>query len=280
VRTGGRDASRYAGGRVSQPAFTEHELVLVLDYYLARARGEPRSLDELSSTLRGLGLHRDPEDPVAFRNADGLARAARRFRLYEGMGIDRDTPAYRRVWERYSSDPAALSDAVKTATNVGGAGAVRDGGEEVQTVGRPYEPADETVVAIAADLFPVDPKTLERSLRSHASLQNRLAGELERRGLLVLSPRPDDPPFDLAWWEDGALWVAEVKSLTDENEERQLRLGLGQLLRYRHLLARGRDTVRGLLYVEREPCDPAWRSLCAEIGVRLGRPSRDRLCGL
>jgi hypothetical protein len=53
----------------------------------------------------------------------------------------------------------------------------------------------------------------------------------------VRTPRPDEPQYDLAWLAGDTLYVAEVKSLTAANEERQLRLGLGQVLRYTHLLA-------------------------------------------
>ena len=44
----------------------------------------------------------------------------------------------------------------------------------------------------------------------------------------------------MAWQKDGTVFVAEVKSITAENEEHQLRVGLGQVLRYRqHLSALG-----------------------------------------
>jgi hypothetical protein len=261
---------------VSQPAFTEQELVLVLDYFLANARGEPRSLDELSSTLRGLGVHRNPGDPVAFRNVEGLARAARRFRFYEGTGIDRDTVTYRRVWERYAADPNALRAAVASANRGTGTGSAGDGYPRGSSVGRPYISADEAVVALDIDPFSVDPKALERSLRSHARLQNQLARDLELRGLAPLRAQPDDPQFDLAWEDDGALWVAEIKSLSDGNEERQMRLGLGQLLFYRHLLATPERTIEAMLFVERQPRDKAWCALCIDLGMELLWPGKDR----
>jgi hypothetical protein len=44
--------------------------------------------------------------------------------------------------------------------------------------------------------------------------------------------------FDLAWQIGRTLFVAQVKSLTLRNEEKQLRLGLGQVLRYADLLSR------------------------------------------
>jgi hypothetical protein len=38
--------------------------------------------------------------------------------------------------------------------------------------------------------------------------------------------------FDIAWEVDDAVFVGEAKSLAGKNEERQLCLGLGQVLRY------------------------------------------------
>jgi hypothetical protein len=87
------------------------------------------------------------------------------------------------------------------------------------------------------------------------------------------SPGPEDANFDLAWIRnDGVIVVAEVKSITAVNEEKQLRLGLGQVLRYRQLLARDGDDVRALLAVERGPSDPSWVTLCSGLGVHLAWP--------
>ena len=51
--------------------------------------------------------------------------------------------------------------------------------------------------------------------------------------------------------------MAEIKSITADNEEEQLRLGLGQVLRYRQrLLALGHECVVAVLVPERQPHDP------------------------
>jgi hypothetical protein len=48
-----------------------------------------------------------------------------------------------------------------------------------------------------------------------------------------------------------------IKSITDDNEEEQLRLGLGQVLWYRHRLQRmGYPKVVTVLVPERPPRDP------------------------
>ena len=94
--------------------------------------------------------------------------------------------------------------------------------------------------------------------------------EDQRVSIEPRSPRPEEPNFDIGWEHNEIVYVGEVKSLTQTNEERQLRLGLGQLLRYRSLLRdeQGRD-VRAVLVAEREPTDPTWGALCRELGVTL-----------
>ena len=68
--------------------------------------------------------------------------------------------------------------------------------------------------------------------------------------------------------------MAEVKSITPQNEERQLRLGLGQVIRYRQLLAGEGRSVRAMIATEREPTDPSWSDLLREQGVVLVWPGR------
>jgi hypothetical protein len=51
-----------------------------------------------------------------------------------------------------------------------------------------------------------------------------------------------------------------------------LRLGIGQLLRYRHGLTAEGETVRAYLLCERAPSDPAWINLCQDLDVELVWP--------
>ena len=105
--------------------------------------------------------------------------------------------------------------------------------------------------------------------------QNRLARFLIDRGI---EPRSGDSAlqFDLAWRAGGRTCVAEVKSLPATSEEQQLRLGLGQVLRYAHALSgRGQEKeVHPVLMVERRPSDLAWAEVCAGVGVVLVWPER------
>jgi hypothetical protein len=121
--------------------------------------------------------------------------------------------------------------------------------------------------------FTVDPALVERGLKGHADTQNALAMVLRRAGIEPRSRLPYEPNFDLAWEAKGTVFVAEVKSVTDQNEEEQLRLGLGQVLRYRYRLRElGHERVVSVLVPERRPRDPSWVDLCRELGVVLLGP--------
>jgi hypothetical protein len=71
------------------------------------------------------------------------------------------------------------------------------------------------------------------------------------------------------WLGGDEIWVAEVKSLTRANEERQLRLGLGQVLIYRQRLQQAHPSVKAVLMVEWKPLDPDWHALCEGLEVQL-----------
>ncbi len=146
-------------------------------------------------------------------------------------------------------------------------GAKQGGGS---TFGSAYRRADESTSSRAREPFSVDPDIVDRGTRGHRRVQNLLADHLAELGLEPRSPGPLEPAYDLAWKKGTELWVAEVKSLTKKNEERQLRLGLGQLLRYRHIL--GGDHVHAVLVVERQPSDPSWLRLCEALAVSLVWP--------
>jgi hypothetical protein len=139
--------------------------------------------------------------------------------------------------------------------------------------GRAYVPANESVQSAERDPFSVDPDAIDRGNRGHAATQNLLAAWVTEQGWTALSYRPGEPAYDIAWKTHTAVYVAEVKSLTSTNEETQLRLGLGQVLRYRHALAPRFDLpVMAVLAVERRPADLTWHQLCDSVGVRLVSP--------
>lgn len=140
-------------------------------------------------------------------------------------------------------------------------------------IGTTYRPANEELAVSSRDPFEVDPSLVERALKGHALAQNLLASHVSEIGATPLSPTAEGPNYDLAWRLGDELWVAEVKSCTPANQENQLRLGLGQVLRYRSILSRKLGVpVRAVLMLESEPLDPEWPLLCGELGVDLRWP--------
>jgi hypothetical protein len=139
------------------------------------------------------------------------------------------------------------------------------------TLGDAYRPANELTAIAKRDPFAVDPTLVERGVRGHAVTQNLLAEHLRSVGIEPRSPTADEPDFDIAWSVKGRPFVAEVKSITIGNEEKQLRLGLGQVLRYSHQLGSA-PAVVPVLVAERRPRDPTWDQLCERLGVILAWP--------
>jgi hypothetical protein len=143
-----------------------------------------------------------------------------------------------------------------------------------------YRRADEGAAVSERGPFSVDPTKIERALKSHAATQNALAAHLTTLGLNPRSPLRAEPNYDIAWETTSDLYIGEVKSLPLDQEENQLRIGLGQVLRYRQKL-RDRHPERKIvaaLIPEHEPLDKSWDRLCSELGVLLAWPGAfDRL---
>ena len=139
-------------------------------------------------------------------------------------------------------------------------------------VGRPYVPVGVVPSTKPRDPFAVDPDVIDRGNQAHASTQDALAQFVRDSGFEPRQPQPDEPQYDLAWTGLNRVFVAEVKSITEANEESQLRLGLGQVLRYRHELARSGREIIAVLVAERAPHEPAWAELCASLSVVLVWP--------
>jgi hypothetical protein len=62
--------------------------------------------------------------------------------------------------------------------------------------------------------------------------------------------------------------IAEIKSCLGVDDTTQMRLGLGQVLQYRHRLAQQGTDAKAILLVSRVP-DSLWHKICATAGVRL-----------
>jgi len=144
--------------------------------------------------------------------------------------------------------------------------------ESLYVTGIPYCLANVSPTLAFADPFDRDPQALERSLRAHNVLQNAIADRVRSEGYEPLSAAPLDPEFDVAWrMSTGMLAVVEVKATTAANLESQLRIGLGQILRYGQLLQSSGEPVRHVLAVELMP-DDTWMQLFVRLRVRLVTP--------
>jgi hypothetical protein len=143
-----------------------------------------------------------------------------------------------------------------------------------RTLGKPYTPVELRRLSPQGSIpFQVDPDEVDGGRFAHEDVRGRLAEAVRAVGLQPLDA-DGEPAYDLAWMQRGRAVVAEMKSVVPENEERQLRLGLGQVLRYRHQLQRRFPfEVVPVLVVEAEPSDPSWIELCSSVGVRLVWPA-------
>ena len=102
--------------------------------------------------------------------------------------------------------------------------------------------------------------------------QHALSDAAAAAGHTPLSPTGADPQFDLAWI-DAARPLSRSRASRLTNEEKQLRLALGQVLSYAYLLDwEGVAEVRAVIVVESKPTADYWIDLCASHGVTLVWP--------
>ncbi len=136
----------------------------------------------------------------------------------------------------------------------------------------PYRPVDEYAKGSERVPFAVDPEVIERGNRSHRAMQQKLAALAKAQGLKLISPGDSEPAFDVGWWSGKTVVLVECKSTTPANAEKQLRLGLGQILDYQHRAQRGHKRVVAVLAVEERPRSDRWQALCAAHDVTLVWP--------
>lgn len=164
-----------------------------------------------------------------------------------------------------------VSGAIAERSAIGRAGST--GAGRSANRGRPYvRPPRSRAAPSRSRVFSVDPDAVDRGTDAHMKVQDELADAVSARGWQPLSPRDSDPLFDIGWITAEAAWITEVKSLTATNEERQLRLGLGQVLSYAYLVDWDVTVNRPVLAVERRPSSSYWSDLCMSHGVVLSWP--------
>jgi hypothetical protein len=137
-------------------------------------------------------------------------------------------------------------------------------------IGGAYRQASETA---PDELLPAptagDPDASGAGWVEHNKTQNLIARIVASQGFAPRSPRAEEPRYDLAWARGQTVWVAEVKSVTSQNEERQLRTAMGQVLRYRQKLTAGGHDVQAVIVASRMLSDPSWDELCRLEGIVL-----------
>ena len=122
----------------------------------------------------------------------------------------------------------------------------------------------------------VDPRrdldSLERRTARQMELQDRFTDSSEAIGLLVRSPKEAEPQYDLAFEAGPTVWVAEIKTLADAYQTQKMRLGLGQVVEYRHSLSQRLGTEVAALAASRSTARGPGDT--RDPGVRRRRPSR------
>ena len=107
---------------------------------------------------------------------------------------------------------------------------------------------------------------------SHNALTNKLEAYLSSYSIAADEGKGGDLKPDLQWDCDEFLNIAEIKSTNRDNEESQLRTGLGQVLRYRHAVRNSKKPVRAVLVIANQPTDAEWIGVCKQSGVELVWP--------
>ncbi len=137
-------------------------------------------------------------------------------------------------------------------------------------LGHAYVDADEDVDPHRSIGAPGDiPDSTRRGAAAHARTQNLIAEAVRSGGLDPRSPASEEPPYDLAWLSGDITFVCEVKSITDANEEIQMRLALGQILRYCQILNASGLLTQPVIAVERGLNDEMWPELLKHEGIVL-----------
>lgn len=291
----------------AKPPWHEDEMVLALHTYLAH-RGEYLSkrhpaIVQLSDRLRRLAPIRGMVVVAPFRNVAGIEQQVGMFHTldpkseHEGRG----TPSklHVAVWDEYSRSPRKLGLRAHQVLNELEAGPrprsptkaptshVRDRGAarriersmiHPDALDAPYKRirvarAPRVVVAEWKNL-----DDLDRGTEAHEVARSSLRDHLLAAGFEVHQGTKGEVEYDLSAKREDLRLVVEVKSLPRSagGQSTQLRLGLGQLLWYRHCYRDRTDHEPvAVLMVGREPQDLLrWRGTCTDVNVVLTWPGR------
>jgi hypothetical protein len=222
--------------------------VSVVAAVVAGARNNPKRVEHLRNSLAVIGWQ--PE----------IELSTETFRL-EALSSDTIGGDEMELGERAIAAGMALSEFVLDQLIV------------TQPIGE-MRPAVERTIGEErpGDVWLYDPSERDRSTQVHRSLENWLMAQLRDAGVEPMDPA-GEPYFDLAWVIDRHLSVCEVKSSAN-SEVHQLRLGLGQIIQYRHMLrSRHGDSITACILIEGKPLDARWLDICADQDVLLFWPA-------
>jgi hypothetical protein len=132
-------------------------------------------------------------------------------------------------------------------------------------LGGPLQPNAVTVHS-AAELAR-DLSALDAGTKAHQETVEALAAHLHRGGHLAQRPRRGAPLFDIGWQDGARVYIGEVKSLRETDQDQQIRLGIGQLLDYSHQLEANSQQVTPVLVLERKPTSIRWAALADAHGL-------------
>lgn len=136
-------------------------------------------------------------------------------------------------------------------------------------------PTDTHVVTSSEPII-LDPDVRGEALNRHNGAVNLLAAAVRGNGWKPVSLTSwfSEKP-DLAWIDAEEVFnVAEVKGLTSNNELSQMRIGLGQVVRYRYRASTYYGRVQAWLATDAAPLDPLWEPVCESVDVRQWWPGR------
>jgi hypothetical protein len=234
------------------------------------------------ATCRMTWAQREEHDPSAYGSYNFFAAtkdcvllppASRQWPVPKGKGaMGQANVAYATDATGKPRRPRWMTRIIQQIAQYRGSNLLRGGRVPVQIGPAHYRRANERPKTAAAAPFERDPNVMDRALGVHGRTQNALEGFLARAELRTWSPRPHEPDFDLAWRTKRTIYVAEVKSLNARNEIHQLRIGLGQVLEYRHQMTEHFPHVKAVLAIPRPPKNERWVQICADVGVQLVWP--------
>lgn len=135
------------------------------------------------------------------------------------------------------------------------------------------DPSDDISVSVLSAARTIDPEVVGEARNRHNRIVRLIHDLLRARGERPIKPVGwfGEQP-DVVWRADPGFQIVEVKGITGLNEREQLRLGLGQVLRYRFISEKQGHRTQAWLITDVAPADALWAEICESLDVRLWWP--------